>query len=99
MSEGGSERRALHVTIHGRVQGVGFRDWVVRQAQALGLDGWVRNLRDGGVEALIAGDPARLDQMLEALRRGPSLAQVDAVDAAPAEPPPPGDGFHRRPTA
>lgn len=67
------------VTIRGRVQGVGYRAWLAMTAQAKGLDGWVRNRRDGSVEALLAGDQTVVTDMIAACHRGPSAARVDAV--------------------
>jgi acylphosphatase len=67
------------VTIRGRVQGVGYRAWVEHQAIRLGLDGWVRNRRDGSVEALFAGAEDVVTEMTARCRRGPSAAHVDAV--------------------
>jgi acylphosphatase len=72
------------VTIRGRVQGVGYRAFVERQAVALGLEGWVRNRRDGSVEALFAGPANVVSEMVALCRRGPSYARVDAVDEEPA---------------
>lgn len=69
-----------HVTIRGRVQGVGYRAWVEDEATARGLDGWVRNRRDGSVEAVFAGSAEAVAAMIEACRRGPSSARVDAVN-------------------
>jgi acylphosphatase len=69
-----------HVMIRGRVQGVGYRAWTERQALARGLEGWIRNRRDGGVEAVFAGPAETLVEMLEACRRGPADARVDAVE-------------------
>lgn len=74
-------RAAVRVRIEGRVQGVGFRAFVERVARARGLDGFVRNRRDGGVEAVLAGPDALVD---EALARGPSGARVDMVHRTPA---------------
>ncbi len=68
-----------HVTIRGRVQGVGYRAWVAMTAQAKSLEGWVRNRRDGSVEATFAGDDAVVADMIKACHRGPSAARVDAV--------------------
>lgn len=83
--------------IEGRVQGVGYRDWLCREAARLGLDGWVRNRADGSVEALLAGPEEVVQTLLEAARRGPVSARVDRITAtqaeAPAEP-----GFRRLPT-
>lgn len=74
---------AVHVT--GRVQGVGFRLWVRREAAALGLSGWVRNERDGSVRALLAGAPQAVDEMLARLRHGPSGAVVERVAVEESE--------------
>ena len=68
------------VTIRGRVQGVGYRAWVERRARAHDLEGWVRNLTDGSVEALFAGPAEIVAGMVERCRRGPSSARVDAVE-------------------
>lgn len=85
--------------ITGRVQGVGYRDWVMATAQKLGLKGWVRNRVDGSVEALVVGDDDAVGKMIEACRHGPALARVDAVDVEPVDldvlPP----DFRRLPTA
>jgi acylphosphatase len=67
------------VMIRGRVQGVGYRAWLAHTASALGLEGWVRNRRDGSVEALFAGPERTVDAMVAKCRRGPSSAQVDSV--------------------
>lgn len=67
------------VTIRGRVQGVGYRAWVEHRARAHDLEGWVRNLRDGNVEALFAGPADVVAAMVERCRRGPSSARVDEV--------------------
>ncbi|MDB5501955.1 MAG: acylphosphatase [Tardiphaga sp.] len=69
------------VTIRGRVQGVGYRAWVEHTATALGLEGWVRNRRDGSVEAVFAGPADIVEQMVERCRRGPTSARVEAVYA------------------
>jgi acylphosphatase len=69
-----------HVLIRGRVQGVGYRDFVQSAALDRGLEGWVRNRRDGSVEAVFAGPAATVAQMVEACRRGPPAARVNAVD-------------------
>src|SRR5258708_18582919 len=72
-----------HVTIRGRVQGVGYRAWVEHRARAHGLEGWVRNLRDGSVEAVVAGPAGAVAEMIALCRRGPSSARVDAVTEEP----------------
>lgn len=74
------------VVVRGRVQGVGYRAWTEDTAILNGLDGWVRNRRDGSVEALFAGSAEAVDAMIEACRRGPESAHVDAVDVHDAGP-------------
>ena len=74
------------VTIRGRVQGVGFRYWTRRTATARGLEGWVRNRRDGSVEAVFAGDEQAVVEMIQLCRRGPEAARVDSVQEKPAGP-------------
>ena len=71
---------ALRLLISGRVHGVGFRAFVEREAMRRGLRGWVRNRRDGRVEALLIGDATALGEMEEACRRGPRLSRVDLVE-------------------
>ena len=73
------------LTISGRVQGVGYRDWAIGTGLRLGLTGWVRNRSDGAVEALIVGEEDAVGQMIEACRRGPSLARVDSIDVDPVD--------------
>ncbi|MGB3865552.1 MAG: acylphosphatase [Xanthobacteraceae bacterium] len=70
-----------HVVIRGRVQGVGYRAWVADEARERSLTGWVRNRRDGTVEAVFSGPEDAVAAMLAACRQGPSMARVDAVDA------------------
>jgi acylphosphatase len=81
--------------IRGRVQGVGYRDWMVREATRMGVQGWVRNRADGAVEALVDGDEAAVQALLSACRRGPMLARVAEIIEEFAEPPA-GPGFVRR---
>lgn len=69
-----------HVTVRGRVQGVGYRAFVERTALARGLEGWVRNRADGSVEALFIGERVTVDTAVAACRRGPAAAHVTAVD-------------------
>jgi len=73
------------VTVHGRVQGVFYRDWTVRNARELGLVGWVRNREDGTVEALLQGPGAIVRQMIERMRNGPPSARVQRIDEDAAE--------------
>lgn len=77
-------RAILQVVIQGKVQGVGYRAWVEQQAAALGLEGWVRNRRDGSVEALFAGSAKPVADMIALCRHGPPSAHVKAVLNEPA---------------
>jgi acylphosphatase len=74
-----TDRKALHVLIEGRVQGIGFRYWVYDQAVRRGLDGWVRNLADGRVEAVFAGPEHEVDEMVSACWQGPRFSKVVRV--------------------
>ena len=86
-----SDRTTIRARVTGRVQGVSFRAWAQGEAQALGLDGWVRNEPDGAVAALIAGPAGRVARLVEALKSGPPAARVEAVETEPAaEAPAPG---------
>ncbi len=76
-------RRAI---VHGRVQGVFFRDTTRRQASARGLTGWVRNLPDGTVEAVFEGDPEAVEALLAFCREGPRGAHVERVEVSEQEP-------------
>lgn len=68
-----------HMIVHGRVQGVGFRAFVEDEALRCGLEGWVRNRRDGSVEAVFIGEEAAVAAAIEASRRGPFGARVDVL--------------------
>lgn len=68
------------MVVTGRVQGVFFRDSTQRAARRLGVDGWVRNLDDGTVEAVFEGEPADVEGMLDFCRRGPERARVDRLE-------------------
>jgi acylphosphatase len=83
-----------HVLIRGRVQGVGYRAWAEYTALARGLEGFVRNRRDGSVEAVFAGPSDAVAAMIEACRRGPPGAGVDGIDQREGGP---GDMALRRP--
>jgi acylphosphatase len=74
-----------HLRISGRVQGVGYRDALRREALAGGLAGWVRNRRDGTVEAILQGDARSVEAAIAWARRGPPAARVDRVDERPAD--------------
>jgi acylphosphatase len=90
--------KTVRLRIHGRVQGVGYRDWAVRTAQEFGVVGWVRNRADGSVEALASGEAARIDRFVDACRQGPRLAFVSSLKTAMVEPEPGLTGFGQRPT-
>jgi acylphosphatase len=85
------------LSIHGRVQGVFYRGWSVTNGRALGLNGWVRNRRDGSVEMLIAGEDAQVEAMIARCHEGPPAARVERVEVAEAEDEAP-PGFEERPT-
>lgn len=74
------------VVVHGHVQGVFFRDTVRRQALAAGVAGWVRNNRDGTVEAVFEGEPEAVDRLVRVCHEGPRGARVDRVDVADEAP-------------
>ena len=77
---------ARRLSISGRVQGVGFRYALADQARSRNLSGWVRNRRDGSVEALVAGPEAEVEALIVWARRGPPAARVSAVAVEPATP-------------
>jgi acylphosphatase len=71
--------KSIHVIVAGKVQGVCFRDYTQRQARQLNLRGWVRNKRDGSVEAILNGDDSDLTAMLEWLQKGSPMSRVDNI--------------------
>lgn len=77
--------KSVHFFISGRVQGVGYRDWLVREANLRGLRGWVRNVGQGQVEEVFCGAPGEVDACVAACWNGPPAARVDAVACADAE--------------
>ena len=85
--------RTTCITVTGRVQGVGYRAWVEREAIARNLCGWVRNRRDGSVEALFSGEAIVVDAMTEACRSGPHMAMVENMSVANASADPDLRGF------
>ncbi|KAK9079383.1 hypothetical protein SSX86_001054 [Deinandra increscens subsp. villosa] len=89
--------KTVKVVIKGRVQGVFYRDWTVENATELGLKGWVRNRRDGSVEALFSGRDDKVGEMQERCRRGPPSAMVTGLHVDPVTEDP-GSGFERLPT-
>ena len=75
----------VHVVIRGRVQGIGYRAWTEYEARERGIAGWVRNRRDGSVEALFAGMDGDVAAMIAACREGPPGARIDAIDQRTAD--------------
>ncbi len=88
---------ARRIRVHGKVQGVWFRDWTVERAVALGLDGWVRNRLDGTVEVLARGSAEAVEAMIDACRQGSPASRVDKVEVEET-PGLTGAGFVRKPT-
>ncbi|UVI38508.1 acylphosphatase [Qipengyuania spongiae] len=76
---------ARRLIIHGRVQGVFYRDWTVETARQLGLAGWVLNQTDGTVEAHVEGESAAVERMIAAMHEGPPRAEVERIDSSPVE--------------
>ncbi len=89
--------KTIRLLIEGRVQGVWYRGWTVDAARARGLDGWVRNLSDGRVEAVVSGPAFQVDALVELCRQGPPAAQVTTIHQEPWSETP-GQGFHQRAT-
>lgn len=98
MSEGREQRIARRVRITGKVQGVWYRAWTVREAKTRGLSGWVRNRSDSSVEAVFAGPAEAVEAMIAACHRGPPAARVETVTASPDIDPGVGP-FSQAPTA
>ena len=86
---------ATHLTIHGHVQGVFYRDWTVANARSFSLAGWVRNKPDGTVEAHLEGDAEAVAHMIAAMHDGPPHARVEWIERREVEPQRL-DGFNRR---
>jgi acylphosphatase len=91
------ETLTIRVRIRGRVQGVWYRGWTVNQARRLGVSGWVRNRRDGSVEAVFSGPEQAVQTMIHLCREGPPAARVsevaEQIETAPVAP-----GFRQAPT-
>ena len=75
-----SDRVIRHLAIRGRVQGVGYRDWTRHVARDRAIEGWVRNRRDGSVEAMFAGSEHAVAAMMAACRKGPAHARVESIE-------------------
>jgi len=85
---------AVHIIVHGRVQGVSYRYFVIEEAHALGLDGWVRNLPNGTVEVWAEGDRGLLESLIEKLKIGPRAAAVKDLEITWQKPTYKEKGFH-----
>jgi len=94
MSEPTAARR---LRVRGRVQGVGYRWSLIQEAKRLGVNGWVRNRRDGSVEAVVAGNALAVEAIVAWAKAGPPGSSVDDLDVSP-EPFPPDPGFVQLPT-
>jgi acylphosphatase len=79
---------ARRLRLTGRVQGVFFRAWTAEQAERRDVAGWIRNCRDGSVEALVQGEADAVSALIEALHRGPPSARVEGVEVEETEPEP-----------
>ena len=90
--------KTVRAHIRGRVQGVWYRGWTQDTARQLGVTGWVRNRKDGSVEAVFSGSETDVDQMLEKCWKGPPAAKVESVDVTPETEPPTASGFAQKPT-
>ncbi|HZI93506.1 MAG TPA: acylphosphatase [Patescibacteria group bacterium] len=90
------ETEARRIVVSGRVQGVGFRWFVIEAARKLHLTGWARNLSDGAVEVVAQGTREALDALAAKLAVGPGMARVESVESSRAEPDRGLDGFHVR---
>ena len=98
MSDGDDRQsaRSVQIRIEGNVQGVGFRNWMQRMAGQLALTGWVRNRRDGSVEAVLSGPAAAVEDALGRCRMGPRSAKITAVTVI-GENAPVAEGFEIQP--
>jgi acylphosphatase len=88
----------MRLIVHGRVQGVWYRGWTVDTARALGIDGWVRNRRDGSVEIVAQGPEEAISLFIERCHQGPAAARVDRIEIEETDEAVP-TGFGQRPTA
>ena len=88
--------KTLHLLIQGRVQGVWFRESMRREAERLGVTGWVRNTPDGAVEAVVQGPDEAVDALIEWARSGPPMARVDGIKIEASERHDPLSEFEKR---
>ena len=90
------KKKRVHAIVHGRVQGVFFRDYTRKQAELLGLSGWVRNLPDRTVETVFEGDTDSVTSMLQWLKTGSPMSDVTDIDAREEDPQSESKGFEIR---
>lgn len=89
---------SLKIRIEGRVQAVGYRNFMIEEARKLGVDGWVRNRSDGSVEALVSGDTKSVEALIAICARGPEGSTIKHIDMENIPEPPAEKGFNRRPS-
>ncbi|KAG0558647.1 hypothetical protein KC19_10G043300 [Ceratodon purpureus] len=90
----GNPVESVHVIITGKVQGVHFLPWAREQAKHMTINGWIRYVKDGSIEAVFSGKPASVDRMLDRCKTGPGYAKVTEIVADACDPPP-GAGFQQ----
>ena len=90
------DKKRVHLKITGRVQGVGFRNSTRRKARELGVSGWVKNLADGSVEAVVEGEKDNVEDLISWANTGPRLANVNEVEVDRRQPKNDLDGFSIR---
>ncbi|MEE2746084.1 MAG: acylphosphatase [Pseudomonadota bacterium] len=84
---GCNEVKSYHVKVEGRVQGVWYRVWAQKKAVNHEIRGWIRNRSDGTVEAVVCGRELAINKLLEAMKTGPTMANVISIRAEPCDPP------------
>jgi acylphosphatase len=85
MTAAPQDKIATRIIVCGLVQGVNYRRWLQGEALSRDIHGWVRNRTDGSVEAVLYGDPRKVDDLVRAARHGPMMARIDKVHSEPAE--------------
>lgn len=98
MGQDETDLKSVRIRVKGLVQRVYFRAWAVEEARGLGLDGWVRNRRDGSVELLLSGPGPQVDRMIVLCHQGPEAAQVSSLSLDISNQQPDQSGFHQHRT-
>lgn len=88
--------KQLHIKIHGRVQGVFFRDFACKIAEMYGVDGTVKNMPDGSLDIVVQGDDEAVDEFLQDMREGPAGAKIEKVDVEEMDIEEEFDGFSKK---